>query len=116
MLGERFHNSSLLFCPENSIRSGTFYLHMRLKELQNNPVLAFAAYNAGAQRVRSWLPKDGSLPADIWIEVIPFVETRDYIERIFTYKAVYRQRLGLEPKSLSDQMPAVFSEKAFAGS
>ena len=116
MLGERFHNSSLLFCPENSIRFGTFYLHMRLKELQNNPVLAFAAYNAGAQRVRSWLPKDGSLPADIWIEVIPFVETRDYIERIFTYKAVYRQRLGLEPKSLSDQMPAVFSEKAFAGS
>ena len=62
--------------------------------------------------VRKWLPEEGSIPADIWVEIIPFFETRNYIEKIFTYKAVYRQRLGLEPERLSDLMPVVFSEKA----
>ena len=113
LLGEHFPNPSLLLCPENNIRFGTSYLRMRLQELQNNPVLATAAYNAGAGRVRSWLPEEGSISADIWVEIIPFFETRNYIENIFTYKAVYRQRLGLEPERLSDQMPVVFSEKAF---
>jgi soluble lytic murein transglycosylase len=113
LLGESFPRPLLLLRPENNIRFGTFYLRMRLEELQNNPVLASAAYNAGAKRVRSWLPEDGSIPADIWVEIIPYSETRDYVERIFTYKAIYRQRLGLEPERLSDQMPVVFSEKAF---
>jgi Soluble lytic murein transglycosylase and related regulatory proteins (some contain LysM/invasin domains) len=75
-------------------------------------VLASAAYNAGPRMVKKWLPQEGSIPADIWVEIIPFTETRNYIEKIFTYKAVYRQRLGREPERLSDQMPVVFSEKA----
>ena len=111
LLGEHFPDPSLLLSPENNIRFGTCYLSMSLKELQNNPVLASAAYNAGARMVRRWLPEEGSIPADIWVEIIPFFETRNYIEKIFTYKAVYRQRLGLEPERLSDLMPVVFSEK-----
>jgi soluble lytic murein transglycosylase len=112
LLGEHFPDPSSLLSPENNIRFGTCYLRMRLEELQNNPVLASAAYNAGARMVWRWLPVEGSIPADIWVEIIPFFETRNYIEKIFTYKAVYRQRLGLEPERLSDQMPVVFSEKA----
>ena len=111
LLGEHFPNPSLLLSPENNIRFGTCYLRMRLKDLQNNPILASAAYNAGPRMVRKWLPVEGSIPADIWVEIIPFFETRNYIEKIFTYKAVYRQRLGLEPERFSDQMPVVFSEK-----
>jgi len=111
-LGEPFTNPSLLLSPENNIKYGTCYLKIRLEDLQNNPVLASAAYNAGPRMVRKWLPQEGSMPADIWVEIIPFNETRNYIEKIFTYKAVYRQRLGLEPEGLSDQMPVVFSEKA----
>ena len=114
MTGERFPNPFMLLCPENNIRFGTFYLRKRLDELQENPVLASAAYNAGIGRVRDWLPEEGSLPADIWIENIPFFETRNYIETVFTYMTIYRQRLGLEPWRLSEQMPDVFSEKAYA--
>jgi len=112
LLGENFPNPSLLLSPENNIRYGTCYLRMRLEDLHNNPILATAAYNAGPRMVRRWLPEEGSIPADIWVEIIPFSETRNYIEKIFTYKAVYRQRLGLEPERLSDQMPVVFSERA----
>lgn len=112
LLGENFPNPSLLLSPENNIRYGTCYLRMRLEDLHNNPILATAAYNAGPRMVRRWLPEEGSIPADIWVEIIPFSETRNYIEKIFTYKAVYRQRLGLEPERLSDQMPVIFSEKA----
>jgi soluble lytic murein transglycosylase len=111
VLDENFPNPSLLLSPENNIRYGTCYLRMRLEDLHNNPILATAAYNAGPRMVRRWLPEEGSIPADIWVEIIPFSETRNYIEKIFTYKAVYRQRLGLEPQRLSDQMPVVFSEK-----
>lgn len=111
LLGEPFPNPSLLLSPENNIRFGTCYLRMRLKDLQNNPILATAAYNAGPRMVRKWLPVEGSIPADIWVEIIPFFETRNYIEKVFTNKAVYRQRLGLTPERLADLMPVVFSEK-----
>jgi len=110
-LGEPFPNPSWLLSPENNIKYGTCYLKMRFDDLQRNPVLASAAYNAGPRMVKKWLPVEGSMPADIWVEIIPFTETRNYIEKIFTNKAVYRQRLGLAPERLADQMPAVFSEK-----
>ena len=113
LLGEHFPDPSLLLSPENNIRFGACYLRMSLKEVQHNPILASAAYNAGGRMVRRWLPEEGSISADIWVESIPFCETRNYVEKTFTYKAVYRQRLGLEPERLSDLMPVVFSEKAF---
>jgi len=112
LLGEHFPDPSLLLSPEKNIKYGTCYLKMRLDDLQRNPVLASAAYNAGPRMVKKWLPQEGSIPADIWVEIIPFTETRNYIEKIFINKAVYRQRLGLEPERISDQMPIVFSEKA----
>ena len=111
MLGERFPHAFVLLCPENNIRFGTYYLGIRWKELQNNPVLASAAYNAGVNRVRRWLPEEGSVPADIWIETIPFFETRNYIEMIFSYNSVYRQILGLEQAGISAIMPDVFSKE-----
>jgi soluble lytic murein transglycosylase len=115
LMGEHFRDPSLLLLPKNNIRFGACFFRMSLKELQNNPVLASAAYNAGSGMVRRWLPEEGLISADIWVEIIPFCETRNYIEKILTNKAVYRQRLGLEPEKLSDLMPDVFSEKAFNG-
>jgi len=115
LMGEHFRDPSLLLLPKNNIRFGACFFRMSLKELQNNPVLASAAYNAGGRMVRRWLPEEGLISADIWVEIIPFSETRNYIEKILTNRAVYRQRLGLEPERLSDLMPDVFSEKAFKG-
>jgi len=70
-------------------------------------VLATAAYNAGARNVRRWLPAAGTVPADLWIETVPFRETRDYLQRVLTYTVIYEQRLGREPVPLLQRMPPI---------
>lgn len=86
-----------LLDPAQNIRLGTWYLRHNLDQFGGNPVLASAAYNAGSHRVRSWLPADGSMEADAWIETIPFNETREYVKRVMTYKLLYEIRLGMPP-------------------
>lgn len=69
------------------------YLYQRL-DVQNTAVIA-AAYNAGWRKVEQWLPKHTSVPLDIWIDTIPFQETREYVKAILAYQLIYdwqRQR------------------------
>ena len=113
LMGERFQSSFALLCPETNIRFGTFYLKKRLDELQGNPVLATAAYNAGAHRVRGWLHDEGAMAADIWVENIPFAETRDYVEKVFSYKVIYEKRLGRQPERVSSFMPHIFGRQVY---
>ncbi|WP_389381658.1 transglycosylase SLT domain-containing protein, partial [Escherichia coli] len=48
-------------------------------------VLASAAYNAGPGRVRQWLKDTRNLAFDVWIETIPFDETRQYVQNVLSY-------------------------------
>ena len=57
--------------------------------------------------MKRWLPSDGSVAADIWIETVPFSETRDYLKRVLTYTVIYEQRLGQQPKSLLKRMTPI---------
>ena len=100
-----------LLLPEINIELGTAYLRQVLEQLDGNPVLATAAYNAGPHRVSRWLP-DVSAPADLWVETIPFNETRRYTQRVLTYSVIYDQRLGREPRRLQQLMPEVVRETA----
>jgi soluble lytic murein transglycosylase len=86
-----------LFQPEVNIKLGTGYLNKIYRELQENPVLATAAYNAGPHRVKSWLP-DQPQATDIWIETIPFHETREYLKRVLAYTVIYNYRLEKQAK------------------
>lgn len=95
-----------LYNPEINIKLGTAYLSRVLNQLGNNPVLATAAYNAGPHRVRKWLP-EGSIPADIWVEVIPFRETRRYTQRVLSYAVIYDRMLGKKVKRLRQRMPPI---------
>lgn len=99
-------NKGELLLPETSITLGTSYLSRVLGQLDNNPVLATSAYNAGPHRVRKWLPKQIS-PADIWVETIPFKETRRYTQRVLTYAVIYDQRLGNKATRLEERMPPI---------
>ena len=95
-----------LLRPETNIRLGTAYLREVLGQLNDHPVLATAAYNAGPHRVKRWLPQR-TLPADLWVENIPFRETRHYTERVLTYAVIYDLRLGNEVIGLDQRMPPV---------
>ena len=97
--------SSELLEPHTNIRLGSGYLRMMLDQHRNNPVLATAAYNAGPGRIRKWLPTD-DMAADLWIETIPFKETREYVKKVLTYTAIYQEILGQKP-ALARHMPYV---------
>ncbi len=94
-----------------NLRLGTAYLRGMLDKFDNHPVAASAAYNAGPGRALRWLRERGCLPADIWIETIPFPETRLYVKRVMEYKAVYRVLLGLPPQPLRlEPLPAGYCQ------
>lgn len=101
-LGIRLSNNTQIMQPEINIRLGTTYLGKLQRQLDGNAVLATAAYNAGAGRARKWQPRDTPMPGDIWIETIPFTETRDYVKNVMTYQAIYRHHLGKTPMLAKD--------------
>jgi len=92
---------------ENNLRLGVSYLKEVLGRNNGNQVLATASYNAGPNRVSAWLP-DKTLDADIWVETIPFGETRDYVKNVMSYTTVYDHRLGSRPARLQERMQSVY--------
>ena len=94
--------------PSINIALGSAYLNQLKQQLQGNPVLATAAYNAGPHRVAKWLPST-QLPADIWVELVPFRETQRYIKRVLSYMVIYDKRLGRKPKRLQERMLPIVS-------
>ncbi len=99
----RFQRIDLLDASTN-VKLGVSYLRRVMDQFKGNKVLATAAYNAGGHRVSKWLPKEGSIPADLWVELVTFNETRDYCKRVLTYTVIYEQRLGQRPVPLMERM------------
>jgi soluble lytic murein transglycosylase len=87
----------------NNIKLGTKYLRNLLDMSEGNQVVATASYNAGPYRVKSWLKNSESLPADIWIETIPFKETREYVKSVLAYQQIYQIKAG-QLDSVFDQV------------
>ena len=69
-------------------------------------MLATAAYNAGPYRVKRWLKSVDRLPADIWIETIPFYETREYVKSVMAYEQIYQTKVG-QPAQLFDKLTSM---------
>ncbi len=92
---------------DNNIRLGTAYLSDLLERYQGNRVFALAAYNAGPRRVERWRPDHEPVPADIWVANITFSETREYVQRILTYTAIYEWRLGRDITPVDAWLPTV---------
>ncbi len=93
--------------PNHNIRLGTTYLGNMVARYDGNHVLATAAYNAGPHRVDRWLPQSGVVDARIWIENIPFNETRKYVRRVMAAETIFHWRLTGEIQRLSGRLPQV---------
>ncbi len=100
------YSKKRLIDPAYNIRLGSLYLKQLLRRYKGNRVLATAAYNAGPGSVNRWLKRySGDL--DIWIERIPYDETREYVQRVLTYSTIYSYRLGqLQPILDQDTLTA----------
>jgi soluble lytic murein transglycosylase len=105
--GVSFKNQDLLL-PEKNITLGSNYLNQLLGSFSGNRILAAAAYNAGPTRVRQWLTKnnDEKLPYDVWIETIPYKETRNYVQNVLFYSVIYGYRSGDKQSFVTSQEAA----------
>jgi soluble lytic murein transglycosylase len=99
-LGLPYSPGRLVGDPEYNVRLGSHYLKTLLKHYDGEVALAVAAYNAGPRRVDEWIRlhgdprrRDRSALID-WIELIPFDETRNYVQRVLEGHNLYRRRLA----------------------
>ena len=89
--------------PDVNAALGAFYLKHVLDGFNGNPVLAAAAYNAGPNRARRWCdtkPIEGA----IYIETIPFAETRQYVKKVMANTVYYAAVMGGKPRSLKSRL------------
>jgi soluble lytic murein transglycosylase len=87
---------------DTNITIGTAYLKLALDDFEGSMALAAAAYNAGPGRARNW--RNGPvLEAPVWIENIPFDETRDYVKRVLAntthYSAILHRLAPIGPRT-----------------
>lgn len=103
------YSSKKLVDPAYNIKLGSHYLQYLLKRYDGNRVLATAAYNAGPGNVNRWL-KRYSGDIDVWIEQIPFNETKEYVQRVLTYSTIYSYRLGFLQPLIDDTTLAAWTQ------
>jgi soluble lytic murein transglycosylase-like protein len=102
---ERLHN------PDLSLELGQRYMHhlARTETVGGDLIRLLAAYNAGPGNLAKWLPatrhRDDAL---LFIEAIPFDETRTYVQRVLAYSWIYASRLGLPSPSLDQLVQGEF--------
>lgn len=92
--------------PKVNIKLGSQYLSRLMVGNQQSVMLSAAAYNAGPHKVRSWLPQTTSMPADIWVDMIPYTQTRTYVHNVISNAVVYQYLDGRQP-DIKTLMPDV---------
>lgn len=89
--GLRYPGDAGLFDPRENLTLGIAHLATMLERHDHQPYLATAAYNAGPTPVARWLAQrpPSSADIDLWIETIPYRETREYVARILAFSVIY---------------------------
>lgn len=93
-----------LYRPLSNLRLGTAYLRQMLDRHGGRYYVAMAAYNAGPAPVQRWLAQRPGLDPDLWIETIPYKETRDYVARVLAFSVIYDWRLGQKATPVGERM------------
>jgi soluble lytic murein transglycosylase len=96
--------------PARNIQFGAYYLKHVQSTLDGSPVLATAAYNAGPGRAQRWRASQ-PMEAAVYIESIPFGETRDYVKKVMSNAIYYAQRFGQPSVVLKDRLGVVPARK-----
>lgn len=83
-----------LFQPELNVRLGTRFLSTLTQAYKQHPSVAIASYNGGQGNIDRWLRERGDLPFDLWVEEIPFGQTRNYTKRVTMTLWIYQWLYG----------------------
>lgn len=86
---------------------GAFYFKYWQDRLGRLPVLAAAAYNAGPSRAQAWRPQAAPLEGAVWVETIPFNETREYVKRVLANTMLYTRMLDRPYVPLTQRLGVV---------
>jgi soluble lytic murein transglycosylase len=100
----RYRGVADLYDPKLNVVLGTHHLADDLARYGGKVWLAAAAYNAGATPVRRWSQARGTLPADLFVETIPYRETREYVARVIAFSVIYDWRLNGDAGSLANRI------------
>ncbi|MEO1015065.1 MAG: transglycosylase SLT domain-containing protein [Pseudomonadota bacterium] len=97
-----YRRSALLEDPNYNMLIGSAHLSHLIADLGGSLPMVFAGYNAGKGRVSQWIerygdPRTGAIDPIDWIELIPFSETRNYVQRVLENTQVYRSVLNGAP-------------------
>jgi soluble lytic murein transglycosylase len=100
-----FDRRRLVTDPRYNLTLGQAYLAELLDEFKGSYLLSLAAYNAGPHRAKRWIknngdPRDKDVDVVDWVELIPFTETRNYVQRVLENLQVYRAQLAKEEVAL----------------
>jgi soluble lytic murein transglycosylase len=103
--GMSYQRASLTGDPQYNMTLGSAHLADLVNDFGGSYVLAIASYNAGSHRAREWIadwgdPRSSSVDVVDWVELIPFAETRNYVQRVTENLQVYRYRLANEPTQI----------------
>ena len=97
--------------PEDNIRMGTWFLNYTHSEYNDNSLLAVASYNAGPGNVSKWVRERGNIDPDLFVEQIPFDETKGYVRSVFgnywNYLRLYNPEIAQVVSQYTGQPPAV---------
>jgi len=95
----RYSKKRLMTDPDYNMTLGQAYIAGLIDEFDGSYVLAISAYNAGPGRARKWAklngnPRERTIDTIDWIEMIPFNETRNYVQRVLENLQIYRLKLA----------------------
>lgn len=89
------HRQSDLFDIEHNVLLGSAYYRQLLDRFDGNRIFALTAYNAGPHRVARWRNDAGSgIPVELWVETIPYKETRNYVKAVLSYNVIFQYMQG----------------------
>ena len=112
-IGLRDFSQSQVHDTQTNVLLGTSYMRLVMENLDNHPVLASAAYNAGPGRAKKWRA-DRPLEGAIYAETIPFSETRDYVKKVMSNAVYYSAIFNGKADSLKARLGVVAARTADA--
>ena len=113
-LGRKRPSQDDILVAENNIFLGSSYLNRMLERFGGNQALATAAYNAGPRRVDAWIPKGEPVSSDIWVDTLPFKETREYVRAVLAYSTIFDWKLDKKTTLISARMSTEISKDSLA--